>query len=169
MRIILEGPDGSGKTTLANSLASKYGLLYHHSSSLTANDYSYHVGLLKTDGYVYDRFYLGEYIYSTLYNRSCKLLPLDYSILTTMVDKYDDTLLVILYSSDTSILVNRLNVRGEDEFIINRINSANDMFKMFGHALLNNKSMILIDIATCENVEQLIIDKLKELQYERDK
>jgi len=68
MRIILEGPDGTGKTTLARQLAEKLGLKYQH-EKIPLDGLKYYVNLVSNmeDNIVYDRCYLGEAIYPSVF------------------------------------------------------------------------------------------------------
>jgi hypothetical protein len=71
MIIILEGPDGSGKTTLAHDLQQRFNLAYHHEGPPPPNvPILDHLGTVL-DGYrgknvVIDRFALGERVYGPI-------------------------------------------------------------------------------------------------------
>jgi thymidylate kinase len=57
--IIIEGPDCSGKSTLAKILAKKFNKKILHCDSKTTDEEIYNA--IK-DGYVLDRSHIGEYI-----------------------------------------------------------------------------------------------------------
>ena len=58
MNIIIEGPDATGKTTLAEKIKAKYPFMqYVHSTASTPNDYDYHSYLLTKCNGIYDRFF----------------------------------------------------------------------------------------------------------------
>lgn len=69
--VILEGPDGAGKTTLAQKLIKKHGFLYHHEGPPPEGSGSllhyYAERLLDAkEPTVFDRFHLGEMVYGPL-------------------------------------------------------------------------------------------------------
>ena len=153
MNVIIEGPDCSGKTTLANYLMEHFFLDYRHSSSKTKNDFEYHESLLESNNLVLDRFHLGEYIFPALVNREPKMNFDDLIILTSMIEE-GDNLLVILYSSNVDLLKERLKHRGDDDFTISHIESINDMFKMFAVSIFHQtRHVIGIDVATHDPIE----------------
>ena len=61
--IIIEGPDGSGKTTLAHALATRCGLLYRHMGPPEPGMDHVEWYLERVGPYVWDRFHLGEETY----------------------------------------------------------------------------------------------------------
>lgn len=75
MIIILEGPDGAGKTTLAKQLCARYGVRYEHEGpppNASARDVLRHYGLKldearrRNDHVVFDRLWVGERIYGPI-------------------------------------------------------------------------------------------------------
>jgi energy-coupling factor transporter ATP-binding protein EcfA2 len=71
MIVILEGPDGSGKTTLAKTLQERYGLLYRHEGPPPEDvaPLTYYCDILEEhrhDNIVFDRFALGERVYGPI-------------------------------------------------------------------------------------------------------
>ena len=171
MKIILEGPDGAGKTTLANQLMEKYGAKYFHSSSKTENTQDYHIDLLFNEGnVVYDRFFIGEYVYSAVFDRQCKLNNHDLLFLSSLADS-QKCLIVVLYTSNVYSIFNRLNHRGgESKAIIDNLVEINSMFKLIGKTLISDKRNVLcIDIETTPNVLEVITNKLEELKYDEFK
>lgn len=69
MKIIIDGPDNSGKTTWAKKLGRTYGLEYNH---LTADDprgRAFYASKFKIDNQIWDRHFISEYVYSKILNR----------------------------------------------------------------------------------------------------
>jgi hypothetical protein len=78
MIVILEGPDGAGKTTLAEQLAKKYGLVYKHEGPPPpkVNVLEYYGQLLdeaRGKNVVFDRLALGERVYGPVYRNLDRL------------------------------------------------------------------------------------------------
>lgn len=69
MKIILEGPDGSGKTTLARILADKYGLDICHCTQHDPADFNFYKETMKKENVVWDRHTIGELIYPIVFSR----------------------------------------------------------------------------------------------------
>lgn len=66
MLVIIEGCDGAGKSTLANSLAKIIGAEVIHCSSKTPNDEKFFKAIIeasKTKNIIADRFCYGQYVY----------------------------------------------------------------------------------------------------------
>jgi hypothetical protein len=66
--IIIEGPDGAGKTTLARQLAHLTGKTYHHEGPPPAGSAFQHYMnlLLRNEPTVFDRLFEGENIYGPI-------------------------------------------------------------------------------------------------------
>lgn len=158
MNIIIEGPDCSGKTTLANYLKEHYFLDYRHSSSKTENDFKYHFDLLNSSNLVLDRFHLGEFIFPALVDRKAKMSFEDLKQLTNLIEYSNDCILVILYASDVNLLKRRLTLRGDDEFTVNNIESINYMFKMFAVSMFQHHKRI-IGIDVCKQHPSKVVDE----------
>lgn len=145
MNIIIEGTDGTGKSTLAKYLQENFNLKYHHSSSETDNNFDYHFELLDSnDDVVLDRFQLGEIIYPLFTpNRESKI-TLSQAV---MLSRMEDTLTIILYASDTSVLKERIHERGETYSPL--YDTINELFKLLGETFeLLEVPVLLLDV--CE-------------------
>ena len=99
MNIIIEGIDGSGKTTLANKLVENYHLNNNiHLTAKTENDFKFHMGLLiNNQKTVFDRFHFSEFnVFSTLYNRKTKLTHEEWDEVITFLNECSKTHAVVL-------------------------------------------------------------------------
>ena len=155
MNIIIEGPDATGKTTLAEKLQKKYGMEYFHSTSKTPNDLKFHSDLLDKDNMICDRFMCGEYVYPKIYNRPPKMtLEEIVQIMQKIVDNND--ILVIMYASDLNTLKERLIARGELDYL-KEIEEQNKLFQEIAHILevFEYKNFVTVDVSKLENYEKL--------------
>lgn len=148
MNIILEGPDATGKTTLAEKLQKKYGMSILHSTSRTRNDLFYHIDLLDyRENTVFDRFHLGETIYPIIYNRPGKLTEAEaLAIDKRLIDNND--ILIVFTTSDMEIINERLRARGEDKYIP-EMEQQNELFTAAANKFAEHdyKNFYVIDIA----------------------
>lgn len=149
MRIIIEGCDGTGKTTLANKLMQEYDLSYHHSTSVTTNDFPYHFNWLMEEKMVFDRFHYGEVVYANVFNRRCKIDPIDFLNIEEECSNDNQTFTFVLYSSDIDVLKERLDIRGnETEDVLENLIAINEGFiRVLRQAEKINKRVWGIDIS----------------------
>lgn len=66
MLIVLEGCDGTGKTTLAKLLQTCYNMEYIHCTAETPNNYKFFADIIKRSAntdIVCDRFFWGQFVY----------------------------------------------------------------------------------------------------------
>lgn len=73
MRIILEGCDGTGKTTLAKILADKYKLDICHCTTVDPGDYEFYKQTARKENIVWDRHTIGELIYPDVFGRKQRI------------------------------------------------------------------------------------------------
>lgn len=135
MNIIIEGPDATGKSTLAIKVLNKYKMTsIIHSTSSTRNDYTYHADLLDAhECAVFDRFHIGEMIFPEIYKREGKLTFEEFSALNKkIIDNHD--MLIILYTSDLKVLEDRLIERGEYNYL-DEIKEQNELFAKYAYIL----------------------------------
>ena len=108
MNIILEGCDGTGKTTLAKHLCETLGLVYWHESEPRAvGEYQ---TMLSYGNVLFDRFCFGQFVYNTADQRKMTMEEL-----TQLVSEvFPATGTIVLYvDCKSDEIVNRLIARGE--------------------------------------------------------
>lgn len=129
MNIIIEGIDGSGKTTLANKLVENYHLNNNiHLTAKTENDFKFHMGLLiNNQKTVFDRFHFSEFnVFSPLYGRKTKLTHEEWDLINKQIIENND-LFIVMVCSDMSIVDARLVERGELDYIP-EVRQQNELF-----------------------------------------
>lgn len=112
MAIIIEGPDGAGKSTLAESLA---GTLDMNILKMTANGGQSMRGYeqkLACDGVIIDRCWVSEQIYSDLFGREPRIDNDDAEALTEFCGRVGIPIVVLL--PPLHVVINRLNERGDE-------------------------------------------------------
>ena len=151
MRVIIEGPDGVGKSTLVKYIQDKYNLNMLHSSSSTKNDFEYHMDLIKDDNVVCDRCNLGEIVYPTIYGRKAKM---NWSEQLDYMNYCNDNgvIYIIFYASNFEDLKERLFSRGDTEQVLKNAEKINLLFMLLARMFAQLYS----------NVYELDISKYKD-------
>ena len=73
MRVVLEGCDGVGKTTLAKLISDKYNIDICHCTQNDPTDFDFYFNTLRKNNIVWDRHVIGELVYPKIFNRESKL------------------------------------------------------------------------------------------------
>lgn len=130
MKIILEGCDGTGKTTLAKLLANRYGLDICHCTQHDPADYNFYRQTLRKENVVWDRHTLGELIYPQVFGRNPQIGTEDARLIVHYA-KQEGVKMFVLTATDETIL-ERLAARGnEDSAIYDKASWINEQFKFF--------------------------------------
>lgn len=107
MRIIIEGVDRIGKTTLAKKIAKKYKLDYVHMNIDDPKDLKFYKQTLRKTNVIYDRHFIGEMIYPSVFNRKKQLSVEEFEKLMQFC--YGEEIkVIILYSDDHELLNKRM-------------------------------------------------------------
>lgn len=112
MPIIIEGPDGAGKSTLAKSLA---GRLDMNILKMTANggqSAREYMQKLGCDGVIIDRCWVSEQVYSDLFGRAPRIGDDDAEALTEFCGLAGIPIIVLL--PPLRVVTSRLNGRGDE-------------------------------------------------------
>lgn len=113
MNIVIEGCDGTGKSTIAKHLAERFNFYYwHESQPRTFDEYCQMLGGAGTRGIVFDRFCFGQFVYNDPEER--KLTPKELKKLVTEVFAQTGTILLYV-DAKTDAIINRLIQRGEGD------------------------------------------------------
>lgn len=113
MPIIIEGPDGAGKTTLANKLAKRLGMNILKMTANGGQSFIEYIQKLACDGVVIDRCWVSEQIYADIFGREQRLPDEEAEALTRACFETGIPIVVVL--PQLVEVVKRLTKRG-DEF-----------------------------------------------------
>jgi thymidylate kinase len=129
MRIVIEGADGTGKTTLSKNLARTYGIDRLNINRYDPNTFNFYLETLNKTNVVFDRHFVGEMVYPEVFNRKGKLETLDFEWLLNYC-REKGIPIIILYT-DEHILKQRQKL---DEYpeVLNNIIEINRKFIEIG-------------------------------------
>ncbi len=131
MRIIVEGADGTGKTTVVNHLAKKFNCDIIHMTAWGSRKLEDYVDKLRLDNIVSDRSFLSEMVYKAAFG----LRPqISFTALDNLMEMADDGgWKIIILTAPSEELKRRLRERGdEDDNIIQNINLINNLYQIHG-------------------------------------
>lgn len=130
MKIILEGTDGTGKTTLAKLLADKYKLDICHCTQSDPADFEFYKQTARKDNVVWDRHTIGELIYPEVFGRRAQISPEDARLIVAYAREAGAKLFVL--TSDMEEIKRRLTARGtEDQRVLDKLEWIDARFKWF--------------------------------------
>lgn len=149
MRIILEGVDGAGKTTLAKILAERYGLDVVHCTQSDASDYDFYRQTLRKENVVWDRHTIGELIYPYVFDRKPNIGVEDARLVMHYAKQ--EGVKVFVLTADEDAIARRLIARGnEHPRILRDFRKINDEFlfyaEQFNLPVIDTTKMTLTEI-----------------------
>lgn len=127
MITIVEGCDGTGKTTFAKNLAKRDGLKYLHADKPESKQwYKEYLSPIDSNNMVLDRWHLGEVVWPEVYGRESLFAdPESFDICNWTLGKLGARLFVFVRNNDE--IVNELLKRGEEDQIEDVL-KAKDLF-----------------------------------------
>lgn len=99
MKIIIEGADGVGKSTIVRFLADRFNLDKVHFTNSDPRDLDFYSNTLRKNNVIFDRHFLSELIYPKYYNRPPQLLPYESEYLFDYA-KNENVLIIILTADE---------------------------------------------------------------------
>lgn len=111
MKIIIEGCDGVGKTTVCEKLAKLYNFDVVHFTGEDPKDYSFYYQTLRKENVIYDRHCICELVYPNVYQREPMM---NFAKVKGVLQKVDDLHVFILCAPD-DVIGDRISKRGYDE------------------------------------------------------
>lgn len=131
MRVILEGCDGSGKSTFAETLATEYGCDILHMTRYSDKSLkSYLIKMSVNDNIIFDRCFISEYVYSKVFNRYSQINDDNIRVLLDYAKalKYK----IYILTCDNDEIMKRLSERNnETNEILNNVIKINDAYVDF--------------------------------------
>lgn len=153
MKIIIEGCDGTGKTSVAKALAAKYGCDVVHMTGDDPKDYDFYLNSIRKTNVVYDRNVVGEMVYPYVFNREPVLNQAGFEMIIAYAKNTDVWIFVLTAKPETCQL--RLQRRGnERKEILDQLDYINAKFKVLAHE--ND----LIEIDTAQLTVDQTVDKI---------
>lgn len=160
MLIVIEGPDKTGKTTLAKAIADKWGFKYKHFSAPKGSPADEYIDFLLNlkEPTVCDRFHLGELVYGPMFRGKAGITPLEL-VTIERVMRLKQT--IIVHAVTNMKLANqRLDVSTEHEVV----NKPQNLAAAEGFAkvvpLTNAGPVLKYDGSTLDNLHA-IIEKIR--------
>lgn len=112
MPIIIEGPDGAGKSTLAKSLADRLDMNILKMTANGGQSVPEYLQKLACDGVIIDRCWVSEQVYSDLFGREPRIDNDDAEALTALCGRMGIPIIVLL--PPLHVVISRLNERGDE-------------------------------------------------------
>ena len=143
--VILCGMNNCGKTTFANKIYEKYGFEIKHFDGNFDSTLNNLLEYAQLKHRVYDRFHIGELVYSKIYGRVPRLNDLEKNKITNEILENNGCILFFV-CSDFSILRNNYFMKNEEydeEFVSKEYN----YFIKEYNEIKDKKNVILVDIA----------------------
>ena len=135
MRVIIEGCDGTGKTTLVKLLAERYRLDICHCTAKDPKDFEFYKQTARKENVIWDRHTIGELIYPDVFGRKPEISPEDARIALSYCRENGGKVFVL--TADDEIIKKRLSLRdiSEDIRILEKISEINHKFMFYANYL----------------------------------
>lgn len=112
MRIIIEGCDSVGKTTVIEKLCNEYKLDIVKMTGPGWKDFESYFQKALLDNVVHDRSFISEFVYSTIYKRDSVVDKSSFEMLLSLYRKYNTH--IIFLTADVDVIMKRLKKRNTD-------------------------------------------------------
>lgn len=110
-KIVIEGPNNVGKSTLIEELRKHLDWEVEHVTSLCPNTYDFYDDLLSCDEpLIFDRLHVGEMVYPLVYDRMPKMSQNEFE---ELCEKHENHTLVVILDADFDFIICATNLKNE--------------------------------------------------------
>ena len=110
-KIIIEGPNNVGKSTLIEELQKYLHWEVEHVTSVCPNDYTFYDDLLSCEEpLIFDRLHLGEMVYPEIFNRKQKLSESEFD---DICEKHCEHTLTVILDADFDFIITANALKNE--------------------------------------------------------
>lgn len=149
--IILEGPDGAGKSTLADSLARELDLNILKMTINGGQSATEYLQKLQCDGVVMDRCWISEQIYSDIFGREPRLDADKCEWLTDVCA--DSNIPIVIVLPPLQLVIARLIKRGDEHEEV--IDNIEEIYRRYVDWVDNHDGQCVVvddsDVETCKS------------------
>lgn len=154
MPIIIEGPDGAGKSTLAKALADKLDMNILKMTANGGQSPKEYVQKLACDGVIIDRCWVSEQVYSDLFGREPRI-DNDHAESLTELCRFVGIPIIILLPPLAEV-IKRLTLRGDEfeDVVIPHIEEIYTRYRAWADA--HSQCIVLEDNAPTRAMEEVL-------------
>ena len=159
MKIVIEGCDGVGKTSVVNMLAKKYGCDVVHMTGDDPKDCEFYHQSLRKNNVIYDRNVIGEMVYPRIFGRQREL---SHEQLADIINMHKDVHFFVLTANPVTIQM-RLSTRGtECPEILNSLDYINAKFKVLAY------EYGITEIDTTQMTQNQVVEEIEKIINEKE-
>jgi adenylate kinase family enzyme len=172
--IIVEGADGSGKTTLVKEISKKFNFEYYKESLTYAqrlssdyDGYKHYFELLEVlrfsnKNYVCDRLHLGDFVNPLIYKDGRD--PLTFEQIEQIEFGIKENAILVGAIADKNFIRDSLSIRGDDVAEPQNIKYMNYLYKL-AFDLSSIKNKILWDVSVDKNYLKIFSELEKKIKF----
>lgn len=139
-KVIVCGPDGSGKTLLSNNLALIYNTqVQHYCAPSKEFNFSnnYVINLKNNLDVIFDRFFMSEVVYADVFARECRISNDELRCLERILIEEQVVVVFVLADNVEQLEILKSRQKKEDEKLIDILEEINKVYKQYAKHLQN--------------------------------
>ena len=167
MRIIVDGCDGCGKSTLVDKLVKEYNLDKVVMTREGWKAKESYIQKSQLDNVVSDRSFISEYVYANVYDRQTEINHQVFVNLFTQYISQKDPWYFILLTADVDTILDRVNKRGIDIEQRREVEDKVERYSYTGKRLqdIDNEHVLYLNTTDLSEID--VFNKVKEFLNER--